>query len=76
MATLLVPEVLVKYMNGKEESVVKLESDESEDWEERRRTPSIRDVEGRCLIHEVILERLEKTSNRKFKKIEDRIDYK
>ena len=62
-------------MNGKEESVVKLESDESEDWEERRRTPSIRDVEGRCLVHEVILESLEKKGDRRFKKIEDSLDY-
>ena len=61
-------------MNGKEESIVKLESDESEDWEERRRTPSIRDVEGRCLVHEVILESLEKKGDRRFKKIEDSID--
>ena len=62
-------------MEKKEESIPKLGNDESEDQEERHTTPSIRDVEGRCLIHEVILERLEKTSNRKFKEIEDCIDY-
>ena len=47
-------------MEKKEESIPKLGNDESEDQEKRHTTPSIRDVEGRCLIHEVILERLEK----------------
>ena len=62
-------------MDEKEESITKLENDESEEDEESHTNPSIRDVEGRGLMHEIILESIETKADRKFKEIEDSIDY-
>ena len=62
-------------MDEEKESITKLGNDEREDREEMHTSPSIRDVEGRGLVHEIILESLEKNGDRKFKEIEDSIDY-
>ena len=37
---------------------------------------AIRDLEGRCAVHEIILEGLEKRENRKIKEIKDALEYK
>ena len=62
-------------MDEKEESITKLGNDESEEKEESHTNPSIRDVECRSLLHEIILESIEKKADRKFKEIEDSIEY-
>ena len=62
-------------MEKKEESIPKLENDESEDQEERHTKQSIRDIECRGLVLETIVESNEKKSNGKFKKIEETQDY-
>ena len=62
-------------MDEKEESITKLGNDESEEDEGNHTKQSIRDVECRGLLHETILESIEKKADRKFKEIEDSIDY-
>ena len=62
-------------MDEKEESITKLGNDESEEDEENHTNTSIRYIECRGLVHEVILESIEKKADRKFKKIEDSIEY-
>ena len=61
-------------MDEKEESITKLGNDESEEDEGNHTEQSIRDIECRGLVHEVILEDIEKKADGKFKKIEDSID--
>ena len=62
-------------MDEKEESITKLGNDESEEDKGNHTRQSIRDIECRGLVHEVILEDIEKKADGKFKKFEDLTDY-
>ena len=69
-------EVEEKNTANKANSILKLGNDKRKECEERNTTSAIRDLEGRCAVHEIILEDLEKGYNGKIKEIKDALQYK
>ena len=53
---------------GKANSIPKLGNYKRKECEERNTTSAIRDLEGRCAVHEIILEGLEKSTTEKLRK--------